>query len=90
MLRKTLFVVKIVFIVTGAIGLVVFAIACYVCAFVTNPYTGKKVYVGCCCCKKAADFEKYRVQKDGSNTGIGESENVLNKNEKKIAKIDIS
>ena len=55
-LRHTLYVVKVVFSVCGSIGLVIGLISIYFCAFVTNPYTGKKLYVGCCCCRKPANF----------------------------------
>jgi|JI10StandDraft_1071094.scaffolds.fasta_scaffold559057_1 hypothetical protein len=55
-IRQTLYVIKIVFAVCGCVGLVIGAVIFYLRAFVTNPYTGKKVYVGCLCCKKPADF----------------------------------
>lgn len=58
--RKVLNIVKIVLIVCGAVGIIVGPLACYICAFVKNPYTGSRVYVGCCCCRKVPDFEKYR------------------------------
>lgn len=58
--RRALYVVKIVFIVSGCLGLVVAVIGICVFGFVTNPYTGKRVYVGCCCCKKVPDFERER------------------------------
>jgi hypothetical protein len=55
-LRQTLYVLKIVFAVCGGVGLIIGAVIFYLRAFVTNPYTGKKVYVGCLCCRKPADF----------------------------------
>lgn len=32
----------------------------FIKGFVKNPYTGKLVWVGCCCCVKKIDFSKDR------------------------------
>jgi uncharacterized membrane protein YbaN (DUF454 family) len=53
-------VIKIVFIVLGIALLVALIIGIFVCGFVKNPYTGERIWVGCCCCKKVPNFENDR------------------------------
>jgi hypothetical protein len=58
--RFKIYVIKIVFIVLGIALLVAAIIGICVCGFVKNPYTGGRVWVGCCCCKKTPNFEADR------------------------------
>lgn len=58
-----------------------------------NPYTGKRVFVGCLCCKKVPDFEadraKYESNENIAPDGTGQemktrTPNPMEENQKKI------
>jgi hypothetical protein len=53
--------------VLGIALLLFILIACCVCGYVKNPYTGKRVWVGCCCCKQVPDFESDRLALETQN-----------------------
>lgn len=53
-------ILMVVFATVGSVGFVVALCAFLIFGFVTNPYTGSRTYVGCCCCKTVPDFQADR------------------------------
>lgn len=67
------YVVKIVSIVFGVVGVFAVFLAIgysYLNCFIKNPYTGRRVYVGCWCCKKNIDLEKDYLEQMGSKDSL--------------------
>lgn len=53
---------KVIFSTLGSIAFVAVIGFTLVFGFTKNPYTGSRVFVGCCCCKKVPDFEADRLK----------------------------